>query len=238
MGVPLKVHDKIIGMLALDSIQPCRFSQDHSRVATAFADHVAIALENTRLFEETQWLAIHDSLTGIYNRRHFMSLAWSEFQRSIRYKAPLSAIMLDIDHFKKVNDTYGHLTGDQVLQFIARLCEKNLRVNDLISRYGGEEFVILLPETSAAASGTQELTPSNEIEPAKIVAERLRVAVESAAFSTDRGDIKLTISLGVAELSTEIHNIEQLIDRSDLALLDAKAQGRNRVVIWNPKPKR
>lgn len=233
MGVPLKVHDKIIGMLALDSIQPCRFSQDHSRVAAAFADQVAIALENTRLFEETQWLAIHDSLTGIYNRRHFMSLAWAEFQRSIRYETPLSAIMLDIDHFKNVNDTYGHLTGDQVLQFIARLCEKNLRINDLISRYGGEEFLILLPETRATTSSAKDLARPTEIEPAKIVAERLRMAVEGATITTDRGDIKLTISLGIAELSAETRNIEQLIDHADLALLDAKGQGRNRVVIWN-----
>ncbi len=237
MGVPLKVHDKIIGMLALDSVQPHRFSKDHRRVATAFADQVAIALENTRLFEETQWLAIHDPLTGIYNRRHFMSLAWAEFQRSIRYKNPLSAIMLDIDHFKNINDTYGHLAGDQVLQIIASRCEENLRVNDLISRYGGEEFVILLPETSAAAIRSQKNELPFEIEPAKIVAERLRKVIESTTISTDRGEVNITISLGVAELTAEINNIEQLIDRADLALLDAKALGRNRVVVWNPKRK-
>ena len=233
MGIPLKVHDDIIGMLALDSIQPDRFTQDHERLATAFADQVAIALENTRLFEETQWLALHDSLTGLYNRRHFMSLAWSEFQRSLRYGTPLSVIMLDIDHFKRVNDTFGHLIGDQVLGFIADLCETSLRVNDLIGRYGGEEFVILLPETSATIAQDEIQNQEQVIEPAKVVAERLRTTVEESIIETDRGGIKITISLGISELSPGIHAIDQLIDQADQALLQAKQTGRNRVVIWN-----
>jgi diguanylate cyclase (GGDEF)-like protein/PAS domain S-box-containing protein len=237
MGVPLKVKDRIIGMLALDSIQPNRFTNVHGRLATAFADQVAIALENTRLFEETQWLAIHDSLTGLYNRRHYMSLAWGEFQRATRYGKPLSVIMLDIDHFKRVNDTYGHLIGDQVLQLIANICDKQLRVHDVIGRYGGEEFVILLPETAAVSliSSNDEDEPY-EIEPAKVVAERLRSVVESTIINTARGDISVTISLGIAELNSDIKKIDQLIDCADQALLNAKKMGRNRVVIWNQNP--
>ena len=233
MGIPLKVHENIIGMLALDSIQPDRFTNDHQRLASAFADQVAIALENTRLFEETQWLAVHDSLTGLFNRRHFMSLAWGEFQRSLRYDTPLSVIMLDIDHFKKINDTFGHLIGDQVLGFIADLCENSLRVSDHIGRYGGEEFVILLPETTAAVIPGDSPDQISEIEPAKIVAERLRIAVENTIIETDRGGIRITISLGIAELSPGTHNIDQLIDHADQALLQAKQSGRNRIHLWS-----
>jgi diguanylate cyclase (GGDEF)-like protein len=233
MGVPLKVHERMIGMLALDSFQAGKFNSDHRRLATAFADQVAIALENTRLFEETQWLAIHDSLTGLYNRRHFMSLAWAQYQRAIRYATPLSAIMLDIDHFKRVNDTHGHLIGDQVLQYIAEVCKNNLRTPDLIGRYGGEEFVILLPETTAITKTVDPSGQTREVEGAKAVAERLRSTIEKTVIETDRGGISTTISLGIAELSPNIQNVEQLVDCADQALLHAKSTGRNRVVIWS-----
>jgi len=238
MGVPLKIKDRIIGMLALDSFQSSRFTNVHGRLATAFADQVAIALENTRLFEETQWLAIHDSLTGLFNRRHFMSLAWSEYKRAKRYDKPLSVIMLDIDHFKRVNDTYGHLIGDQVLQTIAKICNSSLRIHDVIGRYGGEEFVILLPETSATVKVSSPTDHTNDLEPAKVVAERLRSVVESTVINTERGDISPTISLGIAERHGAIQSIDQLIDCADQALLQAKNTGRNRVVIWYPIPKK
>ena len=119
MGIPLLIHDRLIGMLALDSKQTDRFNENHARLASAFADQVAIALENARLFEETRRLATIDSLTGLLNRRHFMELTRHEFQRASRYKKHLSIMMLDIDHFKRINDTYGHLIGDQVLQKVA-----------------------------------------------------------------------------------------------------------------------
>jgi diguanylate cyclase (GGDEF)-like protein len=237
MGVPLIVHDKIIGMLALDSIQPGRFTKDHSRMATAFADQVAIALENARLFEETQLLAIHDSLTNLFNRRHFMSLARTEFLRAQRYKTPLSAIMLDIDHFKKVNDTYGHIIGDVVLRFIADLCKQSLRCHDLIGRYGGEEFVILLPETGEAGRLGDGPNLVFDDYPTKMVAERLRSKTENTVIKTAQGGISITISLGIAELSEQVDNVERLVDCADQALLQAKKNGRNRVEIWSASRK-
>lgn len=236
MGIPLLIRDRLIGMLALDSTQKSRFNINHARLASAFADQVAIALENARLFEETRHLATIDSLTGLLNRRHFMELTRHEFQQASRYKKHLSIMMLDIDHFKKINDTYGHLIGDQVLQKIASVCKDNLRSADLSGRFGGEEFVFLLPETSLhrpddASIETKDLDPL----PAQIVAERLREMVANTFIMTEMGKLSVTVSLGIAEYTPSISDIEKVIDLADRALLQAKSQGRNRVITWNPE---
>jgi diguanylate cyclase (GGDEF)-like protein/PAS domain S-box-containing protein len=236
MGIPLLLRDNLIGMLALDSQKPAKFNQDHARLASAFADQVVIALENARLFEETRRLAITDSLTNLFNRRHFMDLARREFERARRYKTPLSIIMLDIDFFKKINDTYGHLVGDQVLQTTAYICRKNLRTVDIMGRYGGEEFVIMLPETPLTRPPDQKIATRDLIPlPAQIVAERLRKTIAQESFEIGENSIKITISLGVAEFNTSDFSIENVIDHADQALLKAKNAGRNNVVIWNPE---
>ena len=145
LGVPFIVGDRVIGMLAIDHTRPAYYTTDHARLVTAFANQVAIAIENARLFGRVEQLAITDGLTGLYNRRHFLELAGYEFQRARRYKRPLSVIMFDIDHFKKVNDTYNHAVGDQVLQVLASHCQGSLREIDVIARYDGEEFVVPPP---------------------------------------------------------------------------------------------
>ncbi|MEA3350678.1 MAG: sensor domain-containing diguanylate cyclase, partial [Chloroflexota bacterium] len=230
LGVPLIIQDRVIGMIALDSTQAGRFDQDHARLASAFTAQVAVVLENARLYEETRRLAITDSLTGICNRRHFINLAQREFQRSRRYQHPLSLIMMDLDHFKVVNDTYGHLIGDKVLQAITILCQKNLRASDMIGRYGGEEFLIMLPETSINSTDTNH---DNKYT-AKYAAERLRKVVESTPTQTAHGKIPITISLGLTELNEDVDNLDDLIDHADQALYQAKEAGRNRVVVWEP----
>lgn len=236
MGIPLLIHDRLIGMLALDSKQTNRFTENHARLASAFADQVAIALENARLFEETRRLATIDSLTGLLNRRHFMELTRHEFQRASRYKKHLSIMMLDIDHFKRINDTYGHLIGDQVLQKVALICQENLRSADLSGRYGGEEFVFLLPETPLKRSANKSVdTKEFDPLPAQIVSERLRQKIAETFIPTEFGKLSVTVSLGVAEYTPAITDIEKVIDLADRALLQAKSQGRNRVVIWNPE---
>ena len=235
MGVPLLVHDRVIGMLALDSNNPDQFNTEHSRLVSAFAAQVAIALDNANLYEETHRLAITDSLTDIYNRRQFMQLAQQELHRARRYQRPVSIIMMDIDHFKKVNDTYGHLIGDQVLHDIAQICKNDLREMDIIGRYGGEEFAILLPETPSFLDGTK--TENADIPSAKTVAERLCQLLNDTLLETIKGTISVTASFGIVGMEKDMDKIETLLDRADTALYIAKQRGRNQVAIWTDTTK-
>ncbi len=164
---------------------------------------------------EVQRLAITDSLTGLYTRRQFAARAGNEFQRACRYRHSLSAIMMDIDHFKQVNDTRGHAIGDQVLQQIAEYCRQELRETDVVGRYGGDEFVILLPESDPVAAAQ--------------VAERLRWCIGGKPLNTTTGPVAVTISLGIAALDDENRTLEALLSCADQALYDAKQGGRNRV---------
>ena len=224
MGVPILLQDQVSGMLALCSCRPGNFTLEHARLATAFAAHVAITLENTRLFDEVQRLVTYDYLTGVYNRRHFMDLARRAFQRAGRYHEALTLIMLDVDHFKAINDVFGHLVGDQVLQKVAQTCLEQLRDSDTIGRYGGEEFVILLPQTTMSQTAA-----ASEIQPALQIAERLRKAVEDLRFLTEGGEVNPTISIGIAERTSHCSELAQVIAQADLALLKSKSGGRNRI---------
>lgn len=215
LGVPLIAQEKTIGLLAIDSATPDDFDEREVHTALEFASQVAIALENARLFRESQNQAITDALTGVHNRRGIFQLGEIEVKRSRRIHRPISVMMLDIDHFKQVNDRYSHAVGDQVLRMVAQRCLKALRGVDLIGRYGGEEFIILLPETNLAG--------------ARIIGERLRRSIMDSAFQTDAGEIYITSSLGIAE-SGKKETLDQLVQRADAALYQAKNTGRNRVV--------
>jgi two-component system cell cycle response regulator len=158
-----------------------------------------------------------DHLTQLYNRRYMMEMLEREVQRSYRKGAPLSVVMLDIDHFKKVNDSYGHQEGDQVLCIVAELARKDLRSYDFAARYGGEEFILVLPETTH--------------DEALIVAERLRRIVERQTFADSLARLHVTISLGAATFQPpRVATIDALIREADEALYRAKQWGRNRVV--------
>jgi len=164
-------------------------------------------------------LAQIDELTGLANRRHFMLMAEQELSRMVRYGGVLSVLMMDIDHFKQVNDTYGHHTGDLVLRELGRLCRDTLRDVDFVGRIGGEEFAVMLPQTN----GTRALE----------VAERLRQAIERAEVPLERGlPLHFTLSIGVTTMCDGNANIDSLLDQADKALYRAKRGGRNRVCVY------
>ncbi len=159
--------------------------------------------------------SITDPLTGLLNRRHFMALSSREETRSRRHDLAFSVLMLDIDHFKRVNDTYGHPVGDLAIKALADICTKALRPHDILARYGGEEFVLTLPQT--------------DTDGARIVAERIRAMTEQLALATDQGTIRFTVSIGVTTYRRG-KDFEQVIGRADQALYRAKQNGRNQVV--------
>ena len=159
-----------------------------------------------------------DGLTQLFNRSHWQSRMVEEFSRAGRYLAPLSLIMFDLDHFKSVNDTHGHLGGDAVLVQVAAIIKGALRDSDIPGRYGGEEFGIILPNTNAQG--------------AKVVAQRLRANIESTPVPFEKIQIPVTASLGIAEFRSTITDPEELIANADTALYEAKEKGRNRVVVY------
>lgn len=181
--------------------------------------------QRVALYEEVQRLAVQDSLTNCFNRRHFFRLAEQEFQRAVRYHHSLSLVMLDIDHFKKFNDVYGHPAGDKVLCDFVDTCRKGLRSIDIIGRYGGEEFILLLPETG--------------LDGALKVANRLRQALTEIKVSNSEASLAVTVSLGAASYEPGVDGIaafDDLIRLADESLYDAKAAGRNCVKSrQNPK---
>lgn len=162
-------------------------------------------------------LANTDMLTGVKNRRAFLLSLETEVDRARRYGQPLSLIMLDIDHFKLVNDAYGHPIGDDVLKTFAKICKSVLRSHDVIGRLGGEEFAVVLPQTTATI--------------AKCVAEKIRLAVGDVPIETAAGHITITVSLGLTQLQADDHQVGTLITRADRALYRAKRGGRNQVSI-------
>ncbi|MEW5871586.1 MAG: diguanylate cyclase [Chloroflexota bacterium] len=211
---PIIVKGEVIGFINLDSAVPGFFKPEQTGRLQTFADQAAVAIEKSRLFDETQRLAITDGLTNIYNRRHLLKLADQEYSRARRYHRPLSALMIDIDHFKHVNDTYGHPVGDLALKTLVQCCKQNLRDSDLLGRYGGEEFLVLMPETHH----TKALE----------AAERIRQRVESLKLADERNTISITISIGVATMQeNEALSLDILIRNADDALYTAKAAGRN-----------
>ncbi len=217
--LPLIVKGEVIGGLCMDSITPHRYGEREIELLLPLSEQLAIAIETGRLFQEINKLATTDELTGLFNHRHFYGQLEQEFNRTLRYGHPLSLIMLDIDHFKQHNDLNGHLAGDEALRRVAALLRNSTRGVDIIARYGGDEFGIILPET--------------DLQQAWVQAERIRFAMERDVSGEQRasGGERLAMSLGVACFGPDMHQVEDLVQAADKALYRSKAAGGNQTSV-------
>jgi diguanylate cyclase (GGDEF)-like protein len=207
-AIPLLSENKFVGILTVADISGADFER-LSIVAMQFA----LELKKVLLYETVEALATTDSLTGLYTRRYFFERLNEELSRSRSRDFKLSFIMIDIDDFKKCNDTHGHLVGDVVLKEVSRIIKENVREIDLVARYGGEEFSVMLPETDKKGS--------------MLVAERIRKKIEESTFRAYDETLKITVSAGVAVYPHDASGTEELVERSDKALYAAKSSGKN-----------
>jgi diguanylate cyclase (GGDEF)-like protein len=216
LGCPINIKGKAAGFLSLESVKPGFYTPEHIDKLQSFVDLAATAIENAHLQQETQKMAISDELTALYNRRGLMDIGRREIDRARRFDHPLSVAIMDLDNFKSINDTYGHIAGDQLLNQVADACRAGFREIDIIARYGGDEIVVLLIE--------------NNLDQAYQIANRFRESIASRVFRTDVGNLTTTVSIGVAELGKNMDNLTELIDTADRALYMAKEAGRNRIM--------
>ena len=220
--VPVVIGEEVAALVYLYKTNPAgrAYDQNDAQLILAISHQAALTIQRARLLEKAQLLekwALTDALTGLYNRRQSLNLAELEYQRAQSLQRPFSLVMLDIDLFKHVNDTYGHPVGDHVLKAAAMRFKGQLRSIDTLGRYGGDEFMILLVDTG--------------LEGAKAIAERLRACIQEAPFETGDGLVPVTISLGIAALTEDCPNLDALINEADGALYAAKKAGRNRVKV-------
>lgn len=213
--VPLTLHGRVEGVICLIRLEASPFSADDLRLASIVAAQVAGGLESAKIHEEIRQQAIRDSLTQAYSHEYLRHSLEQELERCRATGIALSYIMLDVDHFKTINDTYGHIIGDHVLQAIVEAIRQNIRQADILGRYGGEEFGLILP-------GTRQ-------EGAAIVAERIRRAVEALSLPDSKGNptVRVTVSLGIATFPTTADTYVELIDKADQALYASKRLGGN-----------
>jgi diguanylate cyclase (GGDEF)-like protein len=219
-SVPMVIGQQVVGVINLERPEKAAFGAQDIDFFTAVANHAAIAVHNARLHEQTVALSVTDPLTGVPNRRFLYQQLESELSRAQRYETPMSLLMIDIDHFKHLNDVAGHSAGDEGLRKVTNVLKSNLRKVDTLARYGGEEFVVLLPQVGA--------------EQAFEVAEKLRAAVEANVnvLGPEDDPLRVTISLGVATAPKDGVDQTPFIDAADAALYASKRNGRNRVTTY------
>jgi diguanylate cyclase (GGDEF)-like protein len=218
IGIPLISHGEIIGLMALDHLEKNQFNKHQLELAEIVGDHIATALENSQLHERTYKMAMEDALTGIGSRHRLQMEGRLLFESAIRSESSLSLAILDIDKFKDVNDTFGHDIGDLVLKRIADTCAQEIRITDLLARLGGEEFIILLPDTTE--------------DKAFQIIDRIRTKV--GAIHHPEFDKQVAISAGVYGAVPDKENkLGSYQTKADKALYASKSNGRNRVTLFS-----
>jgi diguanylate cyclase (GGDEF)-like protein len=219
LTLPLVIEGEVIGCISMNGDQANMYNIPRLQFFSVFGYQMAASLRHIQRFSTVKKEAIYDTLTNLFNRRHFEEELSAETQKAFENESNLSVIMVDIDHFKNVNDTFGHDGGDKVLRKVATLLKNSVRKYDTVARYGGEEFVLLLPGAP--------------LDPTNMVAERIRRLIENTPFDVGQTQIRITISLGISNFP--IHRMkskEELMKMADLALYEAKRGGRNRVCVF------
>lgn len=214
---PLRINKMVLGEIAYKGM-----ADADEEAFTVLVHQFALGLRRIRLYHEVENLAITDGLTQMHTRRHLGERFEEEFRRATLRQVPLSVLMIDVDHFKKVNDQYGHLTGDMLLRAMARIILEHIREIDIAGRYGGEEFCLLLLDTDKPG--------------ALVVAERIREAIHAKGIKAYDAAIRVSVSIGVSSLPDDAAKVEELLDKADWALYRAKRSGRNRVVGFSVYP--
>ena len=217
---PFIAREEVLGVLALFSRKKGAFSDYEAKIIGALANQASVSILNARMYRQMQEMAVTDGLTGLLNHRAFQEALGEEMKRGARHPVSVSLLLTDIDFFKKINDLYGHPVGDQVLKRVAQVLKKSIREIDNVSRYGGEEFAIILKNTDKKG--------------AVKMAERIRKAVSEESFQAGNGeDFSITVSIGVASSPEDARGKQDLIDRADAALYLAKRKGRDRVQAYS-----
>jgi diguanylate cyclase (GGDEF)-like protein len=207
--------DEPPAVLAVHRFRGSAFAEGDRLLAEALAPLFAAALDNLRRFSRAEELSITDGLTGVYNYRYLRSALDKEVARARRFREEFSIVMLDVDHLKEYNDVHGHLRGSEVLRRLAQVVMRELRSADVVAKYGGDEFVIILPQTDRQG--------------ASVVAERIRSAVEMHDFPGEEEGMRITSSMGIAQFPEDGEGSRELLEAADRALYEAKRGGRNRV---------
>jgi diguanylate cyclase (GGDEF)-like protein len=219
--LPLLVHERALGTLVLGSARRGAFGDSVRPTLEVLASHVAVSLANARMLKRLEELATLDGLTGLLNKRALTELATQKLKSATRFKKPLSLMVCDIDHFKKVNDTYGHDVGDLVIKGFGEVLRRVKRDTDIVGRFGGEEFVVVCEETDDRGAAQ--------------LAERIRSELEATTFHSELGQVKVTCSVGVAPFPSAGETWEALFKAADEGLYVSKRGGRNRVTVWSPR---
>jgi two-component system cell cycle response regulator len=221
--LPLIIHDRALGTLILSAKRRHAFGDAVRPTLEVLASHLAVSLSNARMVQKLETMATTDGLTSLLNRRAMLESGAQKIAAAARFNRRLSLLVVDIDHFKRVNDTYGHETGDVVIRGLADILRRQKRTTDVVARFGGEEFVLLCEQTDEKG--------------AMLLGERIRDDLAKTAFRTSHGSISVTCSLGMATFPEAGKEWDALFRAADEALYVSKRSGRNRCTAWHPQRK-